>query len=176
MSTRGSSSLSLPCGHFLKWVLLLLLLTVLKPLSAECHVIMDQSSEIVLDTPKVNKKDSRKNCLQDTQFSLNVRLLWWKKKCVSFAVGRTLFKVKSSLLKGHLKIWWPFKEIPSFDTLHVRMCVQYQVQICWESLFFVTIDCGLFKFMSVEFLAYLVKKRSVHDSFGLIYFCIWSQK
>ena len=66
MSTRGSSSLSLPCGHFLKWVLLLLLLTVLKPLSAECHVIMDQSSEIVLDTPKVNKKESRKNCLQDT--------------------------------------------------------------------------------------------------------------
>ena len=56
MSTWGSSSLPLPCGHFLKWVLLLLLLllTVLKPLSAECHVIMDQSSEIVLDTPKVN--------------------------------------------------------------------------------------------------------------------------
>ena len=26
---------------------------VLKPLSAECHVVMDQSSDIVLDTPKV---------------------------------------------------------------------------------------------------------------------------
>ena len=30
--------------------------TVLKPLSAECHVIMDQSSEIVLNTPKVNNE------------------------------------------------------------------------------------------------------------------------
>ena len=29
--------------------------TVLKPLSAECHVVMDQSSEIVLDTPKVKQ-------------------------------------------------------------------------------------------------------------------------
>ena len=29
------------------------ILVVLKPLSAECHVIMDQSTEIVLDTPKV---------------------------------------------------------------------------------------------------------------------------
>ena len=29
---------------------------VLKPLSAECHVVMDQSSEIVLDTPKVFEK------------------------------------------------------------------------------------------------------------------------
>lgn len=27
---------------------------VLKPLSAECHVVMDQSSDIVLDTPKVH--------------------------------------------------------------------------------------------------------------------------
>jgi len=26
---------------------------VLKPLSAECHVVMDQSSDVVLDTPKV---------------------------------------------------------------------------------------------------------------------------
>lgn len=25
---------------------------ILKPLSAECHVVMDQSSDIVLDTPK----------------------------------------------------------------------------------------------------------------------------
>ena len=31
------------------------LLIVLKPLSAECHVIMDQSSDIVLDTPKVKR-------------------------------------------------------------------------------------------------------------------------
>ena len=56
-------------------------------------------------------------------------------------------------MKGHLKICWPFKEILSFDTLHVRMCIQYQVQICWESLFFVTIECELFKFMSVEFFS-----------------------
>ena len=32
---------------------LMVLLIVLKPLSAECHVIVDQSSEIILDTPKV---------------------------------------------------------------------------------------------------------------------------
>ena len=79
-------------------------------------------------------------------------------------------------MKGPLKICWPFKEIPSFDALHVRMCVQYQIQICWESLFFVTIECGFFKFMSIEFLAYLVKKRSVHHSFGRIHFSIRSQK
>ena len=30
-------------------------LIVLKPLCAECHVIMDQSSEILLDVPKVTK-------------------------------------------------------------------------------------------------------------------------
>ena len=32
---------------------LMVLLIVLKPLSAECHVIVDQSSEIIRDTPKV---------------------------------------------------------------------------------------------------------------------------
>ena len=32
---------------------LMVLLIVLKPLSAECHVIVDQSSEIIFDTPKV---------------------------------------------------------------------------------------------------------------------------
>ena len=32
---------------------LMVLLIVLKPLSAECHVIVDQSSEIILDAPKV---------------------------------------------------------------------------------------------------------------------------
>lgn len=104
MSTRGSSSLSLPYGHFLKWVLLLLLLTVLKPLSAECHVIMDQSSEIVLDTPKVNKKESRKNCLQDTQFSLNVHLLWWKKKmCFFRSWPNVFFRLKVVFWRGTLK-------------------------------------------------------------------------
>ena len=37
-------------------VLITYLFKVLKPLSAECHVVMDQSSEIVLDTPKVFEK------------------------------------------------------------------------------------------------------------------------
>ena len=37
-------------------MLITYLFKVLKPLSAECHVVMDQSSEIVLDTPKVFEK------------------------------------------------------------------------------------------------------------------------
>ena len=37
-------------------VLITYLFKVLKPLSAECHVVMDQSSEIILDTPKVFEK------------------------------------------------------------------------------------------------------------------------
>ena len=39
-------------------VLITYLFKVLKPFSAECHVVMDQSSEIVLDTPKVFKKSA----------------------------------------------------------------------------------------------------------------------
>ena len=47
------------------YVVDILSFTVLKPLSAECHVIMDQSSDIVLDTPKVNELA----CVKETQES-----------------------------------------------------------------------------------------------------------
>lgn len=43
MSREVSSKTSLPSNYEF----------ILKPLSAECHVVMDQSSEIVLDTPKL---------------------------------------------------------------------------------------------------------------------------
>lgn len=56
---------------------------VLKPLSAECHVVMDQSSDIVFDTPKV------KHCT-----SSNFVLLGYKSNVVGTVF--TLFGIGSN--------------------------------------------------------------------------------
>lgn len=59
-------------------MLITYLFKVLKPLSAECHVVMDQSSEIVLDTPKVFEKVCKFLFLKSSLLVENHYLLFFK--------------------------------------------------------------------------------------------------